>query len=245
MTSSIILPFLSFLEPLGVRANIRLRTLRLDVQRFQSISLDGEHRWAYDNRYGVDSLSAVGGWVKRWMNWGGCAAVLRCDEATYLDMHIIRCADKEIYVRGLASIFGGYLSRTDDPPVTYSLDYVAFRSAYYALHFLTNFDCLLKEIVLKPSFCIQKVWDYLWAGIVLTSWKFRLVHENSSLYSFHVGGQVARGFDFCLHLRRSYCVVTLRWSSWQSDIVCYFVLLSPSIIYLLSCRSFCHRCLVA
>lgn len=55
---------------------------------------------------------------------GGHSAVLRFDEATYVDMLIIRCVEEEVYTRRLAVIVRGNLDLGDTSPVTQSLDHV-------------------------------------------------------------------------------------------------------------------------
>lgn len=49
----------------------------------------------YDTRNDFDRLSAVGGFVKRWMHWGSHGAVLQQDLATNVDMPFIRCTKEE------------------------------------------------------------------------------------------------------------------------------------------------------
>lgn len=81
--SSVSLPSLSPLAPFGVCEYIRLHAACLVVKRIQCMSLDDERSWVYDNRNGVNHLSAVGGWVKRRIYWGSLVALFWCDIATY------------------------------------------------------------------------------------------------------------------------------------------------------------------
>lgn len=99
MSSSINLTSLSPLVPYNVLEYIACIQL---VQSFQSVHLDGDLIRAYDNLYGFNRLSAVGGWVKRWIHWGSRDAVLRCDKPTYVNMRFIRNTEEEVYVRCLA-----------------------------------------------------------------------------------------------------------------------------------------------
>lgn len=48
--------------------------------------MGGERNGACDTRNGIDVLSTVCGWVKRWMQWGSRGAVLRRKLTTYVDM---------------------------------------------------------------------------------------------------------------------------------------------------------------
>lgn len=86
---------------------------------------DAECSWVYDDRYGLDQLSAVGGCVKRWIRWGGCGAVLRCDMETHVDRLYIPCTKEKVYAHRLASIVRRNLSLVDDAPATRTLDHVA------------------------------------------------------------------------------------------------------------------------
>lgn len=63
---------------------------------------DGEHSWVCDSRYGDERSSDVHGWVNRGMYWGGLGTVIRCEKATYADMHFICCTEEEVYARRLA-----------------------------------------------------------------------------------------------------------------------------------------------
>lgn len=74
----------------GVQKYAHLHERNLDVQGFPSIRLDGERNLVYDSRYGVDRLSAAGGWDRCWMHLGGRGAVLWCAKATYVHMRFIR-----------------------------------------------------------------------------------------------------------------------------------------------------------
>lgn len=93
MASSIIISSLLPLVPFSVREYIRLQTRCLNNQRFQSMRVAGECSSVYDNRFGVERLSGVGSWIKRWMHRSGCGAVLQCEKETYLDMPFIRCTE--------------------------------------------------------------------------------------------------------------------------------------------------------
>lgn len=114
--------------------------------------LDHERNWAHTNRYGVDQMSAIGGWIKRCMHWVVRGAVFRCDKATYVEMIFISCTEEEIYARRVVPIINGNLILADDAPVTNSLDYVAFTRPCETIDFVSNFHYWLKEIVLSKSF---------------------------------------------------------------------------------------------
>lgn len=95
MTSLTIFPFLSLLAPFGACEYPWLHAPRLNVQRFQSMLPGGERNWIYSNRYDVDRLSAVSGWVKRRMHRVVRRILIRCDKTTYVDIPFIRCTEEE------------------------------------------------------------------------------------------------------------------------------------------------------
>lgn len=139
------------LAPFGVREYTRLH-----AQRFQSMCLDGERNSVHDNRCGLDLLSAIGGWVKRWMHCGSHdTGVLWCDKAIHFYMLFIRCTEEDFNARRLASFFGGNLSLTDDVPTTLSPDYVAFLRSYDTLHSLVRFYYWLKEILFEQNSLVE------------------------------------------------------------------------------------------
>lgn len=60
---------------------------------------NGERNYVLDNRHDVDQLSAVGGWVKRWIHWGDRGTVLLHEEGNYIGLHFILCTEEKIYAR--------------------------------------------------------------------------------------------------------------------------------------------------
>lgn len=92
------------------------------MKRFSCITFDGELNLVYDRRIGVNRLSAAGGLVNRWIHWGGRDAVLRCNEATYVDINFIPCMEEEVYARRLVLIAASNFDLDGAAPVTHSLE---------------------------------------------------------------------------------------------------------------------------
>lgn len=157
MASSNVLPSLLPLEPCIICEYNSLLASCWNVQRFQSMGLDGERNWVYGNRYGFDCLFAVCRRVKYWIHRGGCGAFLLCDKAKYVYMPFICCTEQEVYAHRVAAIVTDNLSLANDVPVTLSPDYVAFTSPYDTLHFLSNLDYWLTKILFEERFCVRTV----------------------------------------------------------------------------------------
>lgn len=185
--------------PLGVLDYARLHASCLDTQLFQLMRFLGERDWIYDNRYGVELLSAVGAWVKRWMHWGGQGAVARCDKAAYVYILFIRCTEEQLFASNVVSIVGGSLTVTDDAPVTYDLDYVAFTRHYNTLHFVTSFDHWLKEIVCDQRFCVRSESRLLVNCHCAYSFGIPTRQREKLFVQVPSGCKATKGITCCLH----------------------------------------------
>lgn len=105
----------------------------------------GEPKKLYDSRNGVERLSGVGGWVKRWMHGSDCDTLLRCDEATYLQLLFFFCIEQEAEESRLALLLQKSLEIAAAAAVTHSFEYVAFPPPVDSLNLLSNFEYWLKE----------------------------------------------------------------------------------------------------
>lgn len=115
----------------------------------------GKLNLAYDRPQGVDWLSAVRSWVKRWIDWGGRVVVLWRSEAFYVETPSILCTEKELYAHRLASIMASILDLDGAAPVTHSLNYVTLSRPNDTTHLLSNFDYCHKEIMFEQRFTVR------------------------------------------------------------------------------------------
>lgn len=70
-----------------------------DNRQFASIPSNGQHCFVYDSRYGVNSVTAAGAWIKRWEYWGGRGAELRIDSVAVPSDMLFNCwAEKLPYM---------------------------------------------------------------------------------------------------------------------------------------------------
>lgn len=95
------------------------------MNRFQSITVDVERDFVYDNGHVVDRLSAVGSWINRWVLWNDRGAVLPNQSAGYDDI-FLHFEAEEVSARRLALFLERNLELDCAVPVTHSVDYVDF-----------------------------------------------------------------------------------------------------------------------
>lgn len=157
MTSAKIFPPLQPLPTFDLRENVHLHASGLVVMTFQSMYLNENSNLVYENRHSVDPLQAVGGWDKRLLHKGGRGAVLRSDDAIYVDMQFICCTEERFYARHLASIVKNNSNPFDAVPIAHSLHYVPFLRPYGTLHLLTNFEFWLKEMMFEYRFHVGQI----------------------------------------------------------------------------------------
>lgn len=131
---------------------ISLHARCLYSEDFQSMPLDGKHTCIYDNRHGVDRLSAVEDFIKCRKPRNGPGAVLWCDMRTKVMMPFIRCLLKNVQARLLASNLACSLKLKYAASLTHSLDYVVFARPYDTRHLQANFDYWQEEIIFKERF---------------------------------------------------------------------------------------------
>lgn len=149
MTYSRVVRSSSSFAPFGLCKYSRLRAPCLHAGLLQCIPLEVERNWVCDTRNGVYRLSVVGHLVKRWIHWNCCGNLLRRDVATYVDTPFPLYTEEDIYASRLAIILCIGLKFADAAPVTYSLEYVAFRRPFESLHLLTYFEYLRQKIQLE------------------------------------------------------------------------------------------------
>lgn len=100
--------------------------------------MDGDRNCVYDIGSGVDLLSPVGGWVERWMHYGGRGAVLRREVSTYVDISFIFYTEVLAYASFLALIVQIDSELAGAAPITHSLQYIAFMHPFGSLRLSTN-----------------------------------------------------------------------------------------------------------
>lgn len=118
--------------------------------------MDGVCSWKYATRYRIKRLSAVCGWVKRWIHWGRCGTVLHRDVATFANIHFISCSEEETYASVLALIGQNGSESTVASSTTHSLKYVAFLCRYDSLQLLVNFEYGSKETRFEHRFSVKR-----------------------------------------------------------------------------------------
>lgn len=104
----------------------RLHALYLDEKRFSFILLNGDRNFVYNSRYGVEPMSAIGGWIKYRKHWGGRSAIFRYDDVTYFDMRLICCTEEVFYANSLGQGMQSDFRLHDNALITYRLEHVAF-----------------------------------------------------------------------------------------------------------------------
>lgn len=76
MASAHIFPSLQPFALFGALCCIHPQRTCLNAKCLQSMLLDGHHNWFYASLYEIDRLSAVEGWARCGMHWGGRAPLL-------------------------------------------------------------------------------------------------------------------------------------------------------------------------
>lgn len=77
------------------------------------------------------------------------------DEETYVDMPLVRCAEKEVYENHLLQAVRNKSELADNARTTHCLAYIAFSRGYTTLHLLNNFEYSCKEMQFEQRFCVH------------------------------------------------------------------------------------------
>lgn len=110
------------------------------MRHLQATAAPGESRTVYDLQYGANQHTCVGAWIKRWAHCSGRGAILRRDNAPWLDIQFLLCIEKHGFIVRDTQIVVQYVNVSSGELQAVTLDFVAFHKRFDRLHIYSPFD---------------------------------------------------------------------------------------------------------
>lgn len=107
---------------------------------------EGEVMSIYNARDGINRDTALDSLVRRWMHWGGRSAILRRDEAVYIDVPFKLCVEEYGYNERLYFIISQrYTLPSDESPVC-GISYVSYPQHFELVTSTTWYNGWLRSL---------------------------------------------------------------------------------------------------